>query len=155
MGGSLDGDDAELKRLKTYAYELGILNKVKFIGSVTQEELRYYYSAADVFVFPSHYESFGLVALESMACGTPVVASRVGGIPSFIDDAKTGYLIPMRCPDPFIDKLEILLSNKDLRENMGNAALNKAQIMDWKKTALYLTEYYEGLLTQFHMMEAG
>ena len=155
VGGSLDGDDAELKRLKTYAYELGILNKVKFIGSVTQEELRYYYSAADVFVFPSHYESFGLVALESMACGTPVVASRVGGIPSFIDDAKTGYLIPMRCPDPFIDKLEILLSNKDLRENMGNAALNKAQIMDWKKTALYLTEYYEGLLTQFHMMKAG
>ena len=155
VGGSLDGDDVELKRLKTYVEKLGILNKVRFVGSVPQEELRYYYSAADIFVFPSHYESFGLVALESMACGTPVVASRVGGIPSFINDAETGYLIPMRCPEPYIDKLEILLSNQDLRENMGDAALSKAKIMNWETTALRLMDYYEGLLSKFHMMKAG
>lgn len=154
VGGNLGGDD-ELDKLKSYARQLGLLNKIIFIGSVTQEELRYYYSAADIFVFPSHYESFGLVALESMACGTPVVASRVGGIPSFIDDGKTGYLIPRRCPDPFVDKLEILLSNRDLRDYMGNSALEKARIMDWKTTALNLTNYYKNLLTQFHMMKAG
>ena len=154
VGGNL-GEDEELAKLKSYARQLGLLNKIIFIGSVTQEELRYYYSAADIFVFPSHYESFGLVALESMACGTPVVASRVGGIPSFIDDGETGYLIPRRCPDPFVDKLEILLSNKDLRDYMGNAALKKALIMDWKTTALNLTNYYKSLLTQFYMMKAG
>ena len=61
----------------------------------------------------------------------------------------------MRCPDPFIDKLEILLSNQDLRENMGDAALSKAKIMNWETTALRLINYYEELLSKFHMMKAG
>jgi len=153
VGGNLD-QDHELKRLKSYAVQLDLLDKILFIGAVTQEKLRLYYSAADVFVFPSHYESFGLVALEAMACGTPVVASRVGGIPSFIDDAETGYLITRRCPDPFVDKLETLLSNQDLREKMADSALKKAQIMSWKTAALSLMNYYENLLTKYHVMKA-
>ena len=99
--------------------DLGLSSKVTLVGSVPQEKLPYYYSAADLFVLPSHYESFGFVALESMSCGRPVIASRVGGIPSFVDHGVTGYLVPWRCPEPFADKIEILFKNKNLRHFMG------------------------------------
>lgn len=141
VGGSLS-EDRELDRLRSRADHLGISEKVTFTGSVGQSELRSYYSAADVFVLPSHYESFGLVALEAMACGTPIVASRVGGIPSFVDDGVNGYLIPWRCSEPFADRIEILLENTDLRKIMGKAAERKAQVMDWRSVASQVADYY-------------
>ena len=130
VGGSLE-KDAELERLNALANNLGISDIVTFIGSVDQEHLPNYYSAADVFVLPSWYESFGLAALEAMSCGTPVVVSRVGGLTTFVEHGKTGYLVPWRCPEAFARSLEVLLENPPLRKAMGSAARNKAQSLNW------------------------
>ena len=134
VGGSLE-KDAELQRLNTLAVNLGISDIVTFIGSVQQEQLPAYYSASDVFVLPSWYESFGLVALEAMSCGTPVVVSRVGGLKTFVENGKTGYLVPWRCPEPFARSLETLLENPSLRHAMGSAARHKAMSMSWTAMA--------------------
>ena len=141
VGGSLSGD-RELDALRQRSKQLGILEKITFTGSVNQSELGRYYSAADVFVLPSHYESFGLVALEAMACGTPVVASRVGGIPSFVDDGETGYLITWRSAEPFADRIEMLLENLDLRNFMSESARVKANSMNWSTVAAEVAQYY-------------
>ena len=148
VGGNTKGD-AELGRLKSLSEKLGIKEKVDFLGTVKHEELPFYYSAADVFVLPSYYESFGLVALEAMACGTPVVASRVGGLQTIVNDGETGYLIPWRCPEPFAHRLEMLLSNKTIRHSMGRAALNKAQQMGWSLVGQKLLELYDSLTGGF------
>ena len=145
VGGSLEGDE-ELDRLKNMAEELGLGERVTFTGSVSQTDLPIYYAAADVFVLPSHYESFGLVALEAMACGTPVVASRVGGLKTFIKHGESGYLIPWRCPDPFAQRIETLLANETLRKSMGAAARTKALEMSWSGVAGVMLECYAGLM---------
>ena len=141
VGGSLE-KDAELQRLNTLAVNLGISDIVTFIGSVKQEQLPAYYSASDVFVLPSWYESFGLVALEAMSCGTPVVVSRVGGLKTFVENGKTGYLVPWRCPEPFARSLEILLENPSLRRAMGSAARRKAMAMSWTAMATKMLACY-------------
>ena len=130
VGGSLE-KDAELERLNALANNLGINDIVTFTGSVDQEHLPNYYGAADVFVLPSWYESFGLAALEAMSCGTPVVVSRVGGLTTFVEHGKTGYLVPWRCPEAFARSLEMLLESPPLRKAMGSAARNKAQSLSW------------------------
>ena len=134
VGGSLE-EDAELEHLKRLAIELDISDMVTFTGSVEQEGLSTYYSAADVFVLPSWYESFGLAALEAMSCGTPVVVSRVGGLSTFVENGKSGYLVPWRCPEPFAQSMDTLLANPLLRNAMGKAARRKALRMSWAAMA--------------------
>lgn len=134
VGGNLE-KDAELERLKSLAVSLSIGDMVTFTGSVNQQRLPAYYNAADVFVLPSWYESFGFVALEAMSCGTPVVVSRVGGLTTFVEHGKTGYLVPWRCPEAFAISLETLLENPALRQAMGSAARNKAMQMNWAAMA--------------------
>ena len=102
VGGDPDADE-EIIRLKQIILALRMESSISFIGAVDQQELPLYYNASDVLVIPSYYESFGLVALEAMACGIPVIASRVGGLPTTVKDSKTGYLVPWRCPDPFAE----------------------------------------------------
>ena len=105
--------------LEAQARAAGLGGSVRFTGAVPHEDLPAWYSAADVCVVPSYYESFGLVAVEAMACGTPVVASRVGGLVSTVTDGVNGYLIPWRCPEPFAEKLEVLIRNPELRANFA------------------------------------
>ena len=88
----------EITRLRDLSTRLGIQDRVTFTGAVPHERLPTFYSAADVTVMPSSYESFGLVAVESLACGTPVVATRVGGLTAIIKDGETGLLVPWRDP---------------------------------------------------------
>ena len=140
--GGKPGRDKELDRLKSVAAQLGIESMVTFTGAVNQSELPNYYSAADVFVIPSYYESFGLAALEAMACGTPVVASRVGGLKTFVRHGETGYLVPWRCPEPFAQSLEVLLANPALRDTMGRAASSKARSMTWAGVADLMLDFY-------------
>jgi D-inositol-3-phosphate glycosyltransferase len=128
--------------LRARAARLGVGEDVRFLGAVPQERLPLYYSAADVCVVPSYYESFGLVALEAMACGTPVVASRVGGLTGTVQDGVSGYLIPWRCPQPFADKIDLLLANDDLRRTMGAAAHERAQRFRWSAVAADLAALY-------------
>jgi D-inositol-3-phosphate glycosyltransferase len=98
--------------LEAQAAAAGISANVRFEGAVSHDALPWYYSAADVCVVPSYYESFGLVAVEAMACGTPVVASRAGGLVSTVIDGVTGYS-SRGLPGPFAEKLEVLLGNPE------------------------------------------
>ena len=139
------GQEGEIKRLMALSEEMGMAGVVKFVGRVDQELLPTYYSAADVCVVPSYYESFGLVALESMACGTPVIASRVGGLPTVVEHGRTGYLMPWRCPEPFADTLAMILHNKGLRRRMGEAALKLAVNMGWDRVAQRMAGLYQSL----------
>ena len=144
--GGEPGHDREVRRLETLADRLGLLDVVRFDGIVSQATLPTYYSAADVFVMPSYYESFGLVALEAMACGIPVIASRVGGPRTLIRQGVNGYLVQWRCPEPFAQRLEVLLANAVLRENMGKAASARARTMGWDKVADELSKVYDSSL---------
>lgn len=146
VGGDLQAD-AEAARLKALCSELGITERVSFLGRTAQEELPLYYSAADVSVLPSYYESFGLVALESMACGTPVIASRVGGLPTIVKDGVNGYLIPSRSPEPFADGLDVLLGNPAIRQAMSEASRQTAVSMGWASVVDNLLNTYQGLLS--------
>ncbi|MFH1085229.1 MAG: glycosyltransferase [Chloroflexota bacterium] len=121
----------EAKCLTEITHELGLDNLVVFIGSRAQEDLPYYYSAAAACVMPSLYESFGMVALEAMACGTPVIASRVGGLTFTVRDGETGYLVPERDPKALADKLELVLGDACLRARLGRRALQVAQGYSW------------------------
>ena len=141
VGGNVN-QTSEISKLKLLSKELSINDKVTFTGAVNHRELPLYYNATDVFALPSYYESFGLVALEAMACGKPVVASRVGGLKTLVQHGVTGYLIPWRCPEPFANKLDILLTNKSLNLNMGEAARTAAVTLSWSKTADSLLDLY-------------
>ncbi len=135
-----------MRRLLCLARDLGIRHKVKFLGSIPQDRLNIYYNAADICVLPSYYESFGFAALEAAACGKPVVASRVGGLTTIVNDGVTGFLVNWRCPGPFVERLELLLNNEKLREEMGKAALLHAQTLTWDAAADRLLHAYSKLL---------
>ena len=134
--------------LEIQVEEAGLTDRVTFAGAVPHDHLPLYYSAADVVVVPSYYESFGLVAVEAMACGTPVVASRVGGLVSTVIDGVTGYLIPWRCPGPFAEKLEVLIHNPELRANFGRAARTSVERFRWARVAAEVYRLYELLVAQ-------
>ena len=139
------GDEraSELKaELQAQADAAGVAANIRFEGAVAHSDLPAYYSAADVCVVPSYYESFGLVAVESMACGTPVVASRVGGLVSTVTDGVSGYLIPWRCPEPFAEKLEVLLNNRELRANFSRAAQRSMQRYAWDRVGAQMADLY-------------
>ena len=143
-----DSIGPEFQRMELMCKSLGIDNNVSFVGSVPQMELAIYYNAADVLVVPSKYESFGLVALEAMSTGTPVIASRVGGLATIVDDNKTGYLIPWQCPEPFARKLEILLANQSLLEAMGREAYRSAKEYSWSNVGRRLASLYSAAVLQ-------
>ena len=145
VGGNLE-EDLEMDRLQSLSHELGISTQVSFLGRLDQQELPTYYNAADICVVPSYYESFGLVALEAMACGTPVIASRVGGLPTIVKDGFTGYLIPWRCPEPFADGLDVLLGSQAIRKAMGEASRKAAMTMQWPVVVDNLVHSYKSLL---------
>ena len=144
VGGSANGD-RQVDRLRGLARTLKVDGVIDFVGRVDQEELPLYYNAADVCVVPSYYESFGLAALESMACGTPVVAARVGGLSTIVQHGRTGYLKSWRCPESFASSLEMIISNTKLQHSMGLAARRRAEGMGWQHVAARLSQEYETL----------
>lgn len=137
---------AGFQRARDLATQLEMSERVEYIGSVEHEQLPYYYSAADICVIPSYYESFGLVALESMACGTPVVAARVGGLRSTVRDGETGFLIPWHCPEPYAERMEMLLGNEALRSSLGDQARIAAQSYSWQAVADQVESLYVDVL---------
>ena len=142
VGGNLSQEE-EVQKLKDLADELGIANITEFIGIVDQKHLPMYYSAADVCVVPSHYESFGLAALESLACGTPVVATRVGGLPAVVQHGRNGYLMPWRCPEPFANSMEVILYSEGLQRSMSVEARKRAEGMGWENVARETLQLYD------------
>ncbi|MGQ9681563.1 MAG: glycosyltransferase [Anaerolineae bacterium] len=120
----------------------GLNEMVAFLGSRSQDTLPYYYSAADLCVMPSLYESFGMVALEAMACGTPVVASRVGGLPHVVRDGETGLLVPENDPEALAYGLHLLLTDESLRRRLGARGLEVAQEYCWECVAEQIEDLY-------------
>ena len=149
------GELEEVDRLRSLAKTLNVDEVFDFVGMVDQGDLPVYYNAADVCVVPSYYESFGLTALESMACGTPVVASRVGGLPNVVQHGRTGYLQSWRCPEAFADSLEMIVSSPSLQQSMGRAARLRAESMGWDRVAAQISDAYDGLLSEWSHQDDG
>tara|TARA_B100001146_G_scaffold90462_1_gene80139 strand:- start:1159 stop:2379 length:1221 start_codon:yes stop_codon:yes gene_type:complete len=141
VGGNEESNEY-YRSIKSLVIEMRLDDKVIFTGAIAHDNLATYYSAADVFVLPSHYESLGFVVIEAMACGTPVVASRVGGIPSIVEHGSTGYLIPWRCPEAFATQIEVLLKNKDLHSFMSKEAIKKAYSLSWDASSKKAADLY-------------
>lgn len=136
----------EMARLQGLCDELCLGQMVLFAGKRAQDSLPYYYSAAEVLLMPSHYESFGMVALEAMACGTPVIASQVGGLAYLVRDGETGYHVPYDSAEALGEKLGKLLGDDALRRKLGRQAAAYAKEYDWEKIAARIVDVYEGLL---------
>jgi D-inositol-3-phosphate glycosyltransferase len=152
IGGDPDAIPSEISeemvRLQKLCDELTLGKMVVFLGKRGQDTLPYYYSAAEVLVMPSHYESFGIVALEAMACGTPVIASQVGGLAFLVQDGMTGYTVPAEDHDILCDRLTAILGDEILRQRMGRNAAEYARNYDWKKIAKQIVGVYEELVVK-------
>ncbi len=143
---SPDEMTVEMARLQRLCDELGMDQAVLFLGKRDQDTLPYYYSAAQVVVMPSHYESFGMVALEAMACGTPVIASEVGGLAFLVQDGETGFTVPDDDPELLSQRLTLLLGDADLRARMSATAAEYALGYSWDKIARQVLAVYEDLV---------
>ncbi len=140
VGGKLMGD-AELDGLRRLACELGIDSRVRFLGSRPREEMPMLYNAADITVVPSYHESFSLTAIESLACGTPVVATRAGGLQTVVRHNETGFLVP-RTPEAFAEKVDVLLQHAPLHASMSLAARDSVVRFGWRNIAQQMDEVY-------------
>ena len=148
-----DGDSApqyiEFKRL---AAELDVNDKIVFAGRLEQNELPQYYGAADLLAVPSYHESFGLVALEALACGTPVVATEVGAMESVICEGKSGRVVADSRPSSFAEAIRNFVS-KPLSE-MESAASIRASIrqFNWSDIADTMIAEYESMLAEYNFL---
>lgn len=138
--------DAEIARIGALRDRLGLQGVVSFLGPQAQDILPLYYSASQVLVVPSRYESFGLVALEAMACGTPVIASKVGGLVDLVRDGRTGYLVPDGDPEALAAKLLPLLDDPSLRATLGAHGIATAEAYSWASVAGQIEDLYETVL---------
>ncbi len=134
--------------LQTLAKGLGIQKQVTFTGPLSRTELIRAYGSADIFVLPSLFEPFGIVLLEAMAAGLPVVASRVGGIVEVVRDGETGVLVRPGDPTVLSRALEDLISDSSLRSRMGQAGLCRAAAYSWERILPRIIEVYEEAITE-------
>lgn len=139
---------AELAWLHELVAKLGLGGRVRFVPPRSHTELARYYRAVDVCLVPSHSESFGLVALEAAACGTPVVAAAVGGLVSLVDDGVTGFLVDSRDPADFAAPIERLLADPAAAHAVGIAAEARSRRYGWSMTAARLRRLYTDLLVR-------
>jgi D-inositol-3-phosphate glycosyltransferase len=138
----VDGHEAEIRQRVD---GLGLREVVRFVGAQPQEALRDYYLAADVTVLPSYYESFGMVALEAMACGSPVIGSRVGGLATTVRDGVTGYLVPDGDATALAERLEAVVGDADLRFRLGREGVHWAARHRWPCVAEAICREYARL----------
>lgn len=150
IGGQTDAicQDDEMARLADLRQSLGIEDVVTFLGSKNQDTLQYYYSAAEMVVMPSDYESFGMVALEAMACGTPVIASDVGGLAFLVKDERTGYRVPAGDPEALADRIAHLLTDELSRRRIGQRATCWAESYAWSTIADRIENVYRHVRTR-------
>ncbi|WP_114938592.1 glycosyltransferase family 4 protein [Mucilaginibacter endophyticus] len=139
----------EYHRLSALAAELGIRDKVQFVGKKSREYLKFYYAAADIFITTPWYEPFGITPLEAMACGTPVIGSNVGGIKYSVVDGVTGALVPPKDAGKLARKVDELIGNEAILTEMGRNALKHVnENFTWKKIANEIELVYKTVLRQ-------
>lgn len=134
VGGNLASrTDAELNALRALVHEHGLDDIIEFVGAKERDELGVYYHAATAVLMPSDYESFGMVALEAMASGTPVIASEVGGLAYLIESGETGYHIPVRDVGALMDRIRQVLQNPASNARVGKQAAQRACMYAWPR----------------------
>ena len=138
--------DQEMRKLKDMNRSLGLDDMVVFLGKKAQDSLPYYYSASEVVVMPSHYESFGMVALESMACGTPVIATKVGGLELLVQNKVTGLSVPDDDPESLAKQLKKLICKEDLREILSKNCLQFTKGYSWSIITFKLIDIYQHMI---------
>jgi D-inositol-3-phosphate glycosyltransferase len=150
VGGDGEGErahwNAEQRQLDTLRRGLGVADAVRFLGVRPQEQLPQLYAAADIVTMPSHYESFGMAALEGLACGRPVVATAAGGPALIVEDGTSGLLMPPGDPAALAERLERLLTDDALREGMGTAARWRAERFGWPAVTCDIMQIYRETL---------
>lgn len=151
VGGESDDPDPQLTpeigRLQALAQEHNVSDLVTFTGRRGRQVLRYYYSAADVFITTPWYEPFGITPVEAMACGTPVIGSKVGGIKYTVVHGQTGFLVPTNDPQAIGWRLSQLLIRQQLRERMSEAARKRAnRLFTWERVTAQIADVYEEVL---------
>lgn len=149
VGGSCPDriDGLERKRIEKIVQEVGLAEKTKFPGQLDHKTLPLYYAATDVCVIPSHYEPFGLVAIEAMACGTPVVASDVGGLKFIVVPEQTGLLVPPQSTTAFAAAIDRILADKSWSKNLGaTASARVREYFSWTGIVSQLSALYRSLL---------
>ncbi len=148
MGGDLDETGMPIGPLADIAESVdrrGIAHKFRLVGSQPQDRLPLFYAAADLVAVPSRYESFGLVAVEALACGTPVVASRVGGLRYTIGEGTTGFLVKPQAPEALAAAIETILTDEPLRTAMSAASRPSVERYDWPNVAKQVMHVYARL----------
>lgn len=154
-GNSIRQDDnPEAQRLHKLVNDLGLQDSIVFLPSAKQNIMPLYYSAADVTVMSSHYESFGMAALESQACGTPVIASRVGGLPYAVQDGYSGLLFEDNNAEELADNLDRLFADPVYRQQLGSQAMVRAEQFGWRAIADQMLGVYQDLTGQISLEEA-
>ncbi len=153
VGGNSDDPDPkttpEIARLQKIAREENVADHVTFVGRRGREVLKYYYSAADIFVTTPWYEPFGITPLEAMACGTPVIGSNVGGIKFTVRDGETGYLVKPQDPDGLAEKIAYLYANPKLLGVFSRQAIQRVNdLFTWSKVVKGMKTLYEQVLAE-------
>jgi D-inositol-3-phosphate glycosyltransferase len=138
----------EIEQLRKLAHNLEVQDVVDFRGLIKHEDLPHFYNAADACVVPSYYESFGLVALESLACGTPVVATDVGSHKNLIRQGETGYIIEGNDPCRLADRIALLLSNSESNARRARSIRATVRKLSWSNIAEAIAQDCELVLAQ-------
>ena len=140
------GEGPEKNELIELARKLKVSNSVDFTGFIASEEIARYYSASDILVLYSLYEQFGITLLEAMACGKPVISTRVGAIPEVVDHGKTGLLVPPKNPEALADAIMKLVKDEELRIRMGMEGRKKVEReYDWDVIVDNYLKLYEDM----------
>src|SRR5213593_2915594 len=158
VGGALDpGDDApeteKILELRRLVHEHRMEANVNFVGSLDQEKLALYYASADVCAVPSLTESFGLVALEAMACGIPVVGTRVGGLQTLIEDGESGLLVPPGDDEALAESIALVLTDHRLRTHLAHGARHRAEHFTWESVGEKIADLYDSVLATSSALE--
>ena len=146
VGGSGSGDK-DMQQLREQAQQLNIADRVLLLGARPREEMPLFYNAANVTVVPSYHETFGLAAVESLACSTPVVATRTGGLTTIVQHGENGFLVP-RCPGFFAERLDAMLSDNQLYACLQSAARPSITQFSWEKVAQEVHMVYQELTSE-------
>ncbi len=154
VGGD-ERDDGERARLSELAASCGVQRRVRFVNAIDRRQLPDLYRAAAVCAVPSAYESFGLVAVEAMATGTPAVATRVGGLATTISHGNTGLLVADRQPQAFADAIGRLLADPGLRNRLAAAAAQSVSAYAWDQVSGGILELYDDLLSEVQVGGSG
>ncbi|NNF57054.1 MAG: N-acetyl-alpha-D-glucosaminyl L-malate synthase BshA, partial [Rhodothermaceae bacterium] len=142
----LVGDGPDRVRAEELARDLAIYHEIRFLGK--QEPVEEILSIADLFLMPSGSETFGLAALEAMACGVPVVSSDIGGLPELNIHGETGFLCPLADIDGMTNAAHQILTNPALHETMAQAALARAEMFDLERIVPHYERYYQQVMDE-------